>query len=84
MANTSLFTYQPGEDTTTFSNTSFTPVFLDEFSFKNDSLERKALTACQGDVNCLFDIASTRDVSVGESTKKVAVQLEREFEELRK
>ena len=79
-----MFTYKPGEDTSTFSNASFTPVFLDKITFKNISLEGEAQAACQGDVNCLFDIACTRDVSVGESTKQVALQLESESEELRK
>ena len=39
---------------------------------------------CKGDVNCMFDIASTRDVSIGESTRKVAERLTVDSEELRK
>ena len=84
-SNTSLFTYNPGENTTTFANKSFTPIFLDEDLIGNNTeLRKKAEETCQGDVNCLFDIASTGDTSVGESTKQVSVQLESESQELRK
>ena len=83
--NTSLFTYNPGEDVNTFKNESFEPIFLDEnITFANDALRQQAEAVCQGDVNCLFDIASTGDTAVGESTKQISVQLESESEELRK
>ena len=83
--NTTLFTYKPGESTSTFSNASFVPIFLDEpIHFASNELRIAAELACQGDVNCLFDIASTGDVSVGESTKQVSVQLESEAQALGK
>lgn len=82
---TSLFTYNPGEDVNTFKNESFEPLFPDEnITFANDTLRQQAEAVCQGDVNCLFDIASTGDTAVGESTKQISVQLESESEELRK
>lgn len=85
MSNTSLFTYNPGENITTFANASFVPIFLDEpIPFANDELRQQAEEICQGDANCLFDIASTGDTAVGASTKQVAVQLESESKELRK
>ena len=69
MENTTLFTCKPGESTSTFSNASFIPIFLDEpINFASESLRVAAELACQGDMNCLFDIASTGDVSVGAST----------------
>ena len=81
--NISLFTYKPGENTSTFSNASFVPIFLDEpIDFGSDELRTAAELACQGDVNCLFDIASTGDVSVGASTKEVSVQIESESQAL--
>ena len=80
-----MFTYNPGEDVNTFKNESFEPIFLDEnITFANDALRQQAEAVCQGDVNCLFDIASTGDTAVGESTKQISVQLESESEELRK
>ena len=83
--NTTLFTYKTGESTSTFTNASFVPIFLDEpIQFASNELRTAAELACQGDVNCLFDIASTGDVSVGESTKQVAVQLESEAQALGK
>ena len=83
--NTTLFTYKAGESTSTFTNASFVPIFLDEpIQFASNELRTAAELACQGDVNCLFDIASTGDVSVGESTKQVAVQLESEAQALGK
>ena len=60
------------------------PIFLDNITFANDALKKQAEAICQGDVNCLFDIASTGDTAVGESTKQISVQLESESEELRK
>ena len=85
MSNTSLFTYNPGENISTFANASFVPIFLDEpIPFANDALRQEAEEICQGDANCLFDIASTGDTAVGESTKQTAVQLETESQELRK
>ena len=85
MENTTLFTYNPGENTSTYANASFVPIFLDEpINFATNELRVAAELACQGDVNCLFDIASTGDVSVGESTKQVAVQIESESQALGK
>ncbi|XP_068712588.1 uncharacterized protein [Montipora foliosa] len=80
--NTSLFAYNPGEDVNTFKNESFEPLFLDNITFASDALRQQAEAICQGDVNCLFDIASTGDTAVGESTKQISVQLESESEEL--
>ena len=83
--NTTLFTYKPGESTSMFSNASFVPIFLDEpIHFASNELRTAAERACQGDVNCLFDTASTGDLSVGESTKEVSVQLESEAQALGK
>ena len=84
-SNTSLFTYKPGENTSSFVNESFVPIFLDEpIPFASDELKQQAEAVCGGDANCLFDIASTGDVAVGASTKQVAVQLESESQDLRK
>ncbi|XP_031551446.1 mucin-like protein isoform X2 [Actinia tenebrosa] len=75
--STSLFTYQFNENVSTFSNTSFVPMFIEDLieEFYNESLKQQAQAACKGDINCLFDSASTKDVSVGISTKIVGSQL---------
>ena len=39
MENTTLFTYSPGENISTYANTSFVPIFLDEpINFATDEL----------------------------------------------
>ena len=85
MDNTStLFTYKPGKSVETFKNASFVPMFLEDMYFANDTLRRQAEEACQGDINCLFDSASTNDVSMGASTKAVSAVLEKESSSLSK
>lgn len=79
-----LFTYKPGESVETFKNASFVPMFLEDLYFANATLRKQAEEACQGDINCLFDSASTRDVSIGASTKAVSSTLEKESSSLSK
>ena len=68
----------------TFENASFVPMFLEELYFANDTLRKQAEEVCQGDGNCLFDSASTKDVSMGASTKAVSITLEKESSSLSK
>ncbi|KAK3731213.1 hypothetical protein QZH41_017746, partial [Actinostola sp. cb2023] len=70
-----LFKYKPGESINSFINASFQPMFVEEITFVNDSLREKAESLCNGDVSCMFDVASTRDLEVGESTKQIGSQL---------
>lgn len=79
---TTLFTYKPGENVATFANASFVPMFLEDLKFANDTLRKQAEEACQGDINCLFDSASTKDVFLGASTKAVSSTLEKESSSL--
>ncbi|RMX36464.1 hypothetical protein pdam_00010052, partial [Pocillopora damicornis] len=79
----SLFTYKPGESLKTFENASFVPMFLEDLSFPNDTLRKQAEEACQGDLNCLFDSASTKDVSMGANTKAMSSTLEKESSSLK-
>ena len=57
-------------------------MFLEDLYFANDTLQKQAEEACQGDLNCLFDSASTNDVSIGASTKAVSAILEKESSSL--
>jgi hypothetical protein len=50
-------------------------MFVEDLVFHNESLKKQAEAACNGDINCLFDVASTKDVSIGISTKVVGSQL---------
>ncbi|PFX32349.1 Mucin-4 [Stylophora pistillata] len=78
-----LFTYKPGESLKTFENISFVPMFLEDISFPNDTLRKQAEEACQGNLNCLFDSASTKDVTMGASTKALSSTLEKESSSLK-
>lgn len=71
----SLFTYKEGEDVSTFVNPSFKPMFIEDINWGNDSLRLQAEAACKGDISCLFDAASTGDLSIGLSTQQIGSQL---------
>lgn len=57
---------------------------MEEIVWADNATRDAALAACDGDVACLFDAASTNDVSIGTNSKEVNVQLVKENEELGK
>lgn len=71
----SLFTYAHNESVDTFADRDFEPMFADNITWHNDSLEREAKKECGDDLECLFDVASTNDLSVGMVTKDISIQL---------
>lgn len=62
----SLFTYQPGENWATFYDPYFIPIY--EAIFTDPELERQASDLCGSDQECLFDVAATGLVELGQST----------------
>jgi len=80
----SLFTYGQGQSVATFANASFRPMFVDQIQWADNATRDAAILACDGDVTCLFDAASTSDVSLGTNSKDINVQLVKENEELGK
>ena len=68
----------------TFKDTDFKPMFADNITWHNDSLRKQAETECGDDHECLFDVASTNDLSVGLVTKDISVQLVNESNALSK
>ena len=80
----SLFTYAPDESIATFANESFEPMFVEDIVWADNATRETAFSACDDDVACLFDAASTNDVSIGTNSKDVNVQLVKENEELGK
>ena len=72
----SLFTYQFGQNWSTFYFPFFTPAY--EPIFSDPSLKQKADEICGDDKYCKFDIAATGRVEIGEATLQAA----QEFEEL--
>ena len=59
-------------------------MFADNITWHNDSLRIKAEAECGDDHECLFDVASTNDLSVGMVTKDISVQLVNESNKLGK
>uniref|UniRef100_H3B8Y7 Mucin 4, cell surface associated n=1 Tax=Latimeria chalumnae TaxID=7897 RepID=H3B8Y7_LATCH len=69
--NNSLFFYNSstGESWYTYNNNSFVPKFYDELlATVNKTIIQKANETCRGNDECIFDILSTGDFSVGAST----------------
>lgn len=50
-------------------------MFPDNITWFNNSVEQAARAVCGDDYECLFDIASTNDATVGMVTKEISVQL---------
>lgn len=71
----SLFAYAKNESVDTFAKLDFGPMFADNIKWHNDSLRLKAEAQCGDDYECLFDVASTRDLSIGMVTKDINIQL---------
>ena len=59
-------------------------MFADNITWQNDSLRVKAEEECSEDYECLFDVASTNDLSVGVVTKDISIQLVNESNALSK
>ena len=79
-----MFTYGPNEGVHTFANASFKPMFVEAIKWADNATEQAAKEACAGDVVCLFDAASTNDVSIGTNSKEVNVKLVEENKKLGK
>ena len=67
-----------------FSDPDFEPMFADNITWHNDSLRQEAIDQCGNDHECLFDVASTKDLSVGLVTKDISIQLVNETNKLGK
>ncbi|XP_068679238.1 mucin-like protein isoform X1 [Montipora foliosa] len=78
----SLFIYGQNESINTFARPDFVPMFADNITWQNDSLRLAAEAQCGEDHDCLFDVASTNDLSVGVLTKDINVQLVNETNSL--
>jgi deleted-in-malignant-brain-tumors protein 1 len=70
----SLFTYDVLGSWNTFFKPEYKPIF--EVSFNDSTLEEKALEICGDNKLCLFDVAATGDLSIGDLTKEVEKEQE--------
>ena len=57
-------------------------MFGDNIIWQNDTIRKQAEDVCGSDNECLFDIASTNDLSVGQATKDIGNQLSKELKTL--
>ena len=74
----SLFTYRPGETWATFYDPNFTPIFRPVFS--SSALEAQANATCGNDIQCLFDVAATGRLEIGEVSMEFGVEIEESLE----
>ncbi|XP_059158121.1 uncharacterized protein LOC131942326 [Physella acuta] len=74
--NESLFQYGYGQNTITFSNSSFQPIFYDE---QNATTKEEAEKFCNGSGNlpCIFDYIATKNEKIAESSLKSSDTFER-------
>ena len=59
-------------------------MFGDNITWADNSTKQKAEAQCGDDLECLFDVASTNDLSVGMATKDINIQLVNETNKLGK
>ena len=78
----SLFTYAQNETASTFAIPDFLPMFGDNITWQNDTIRKQAEEACGSDNECLFDVASTNDLTVGQATKDIGTKLTKESKTL--
>ena len=71
----SLFSYDDSSSAfSSFYDPTFTPAFSPQFN--NSELEEQANLLCQGDFECLFDIAATGRVEIGNATLEQQANIE--------
>ena len=78
----SLFTYAQNETASTFAIPDFSPMFGDNITWQSDALRKQAEEVCGSDRECLYDVASTNKLSVGQATKQIGNQLSKELKTL--
>ena len=59
-------------------------MFVEDIVWADNNTEQKAKEKCSGDAVCLFDAASTNDVSVGVNSQQVNVKLVEENKKMGK
>ena len=73
-ANESLFSYPFGKDWSSYYFPEFVPIY--EPTFSDSNLETLANSICQGDPFCLYDIATTQNTAIGQTTQQGGQDLE--------
>lgn len=70
----SIFSYEGGQDWSSFYDPKFSPVF--EPTFTDADLEMQAKEMCKNDTFCLFDIATSGRVDIGLSTLSASIEFD--------
>ncbi|XP_073244634.1 uncharacterized protein [Porites lutea] len=72
----SLFTYQQGKNHGSYFHPDYTPIFPDsqELVFEDKSLEEEAKEVCGDSEQCMFDIYTTKKVTIGKASKETVEQ----------
>ncbi|XP_019632656.1 PREDICTED: uncharacterized protein LOC109476214 [Branchiostoma belcheri] len=79
----SLFTYEDGQNATSFAKPNFRPKFLGQLlAAVSAEKESEAEVLCGTNVECLFDFLSTNDTEVGEQTRSSIVTFDSDAETL--
>ncbi|XP_078665918.1 uncharacterized protein LOC144908255 isoform X2 [Branchiostoma floridae x Branchiostoma belcheri] len=79
----SLFTYEDGQNATSFAKPDFRPKFLNQLlAAVSPDKRSKAEVLCGTNVECLFDFLSTNDAEVGEQTRSSIVTFDSDAETL--
>ncbi|XP_013415295.1 mucin-like protein [Lingula anatina] len=79
---TTIFCYQAGESYEIYNFPDFTPMFTDNITFANATLQAAAEALCGSDMSCLFDTAQTGDLSFGEATLSEKIASDRATSDL--
>lgn len=70
----SLFTYGPGEKHADYFDTSYVPAFMEGYhpiiTKMDHDVRKRALLTCDQSFQCVFDIAVTGRVDIGQATKE--------------
>ena len=78
-ANNTLFVYSEGFSHASFVDYSYEPLFLsDGIEFENKTLEDLAKQVCGNNTRCLFDVSTTGELSIGNSS----LNFEKEIDDL--
>ncbi|XP_073243989.1 sushi domain-containing protein 2-like [Porites lutea] len=72
----SLFTYEQGKSHATYHHPNYQPIFADsqKLVFSNKSLEKDAKDVCGDNFQCMFDIYTTKKVTIGKASKETVEQ----------
>ena len=82
----SLFTYPTGLSWSSYQDFAFQPVFLGDLlvNFDNSTFLNDTYMVCGDDQQCLFDALATRNLMVGENTRRTGLSLEDDAQALGK